>query len=234
MPASWEIMAARRNRVLISTIYPADGKVSMDWASSTARLERPLGSATFFPSGLPYHAARNAAAKATLDSGFAFLFFLDSDLLPPPNVITQLLATGRDLVGALYFKRGAPYEPAAGMAVSTPEDAVNPVKVGPLPRFNYGDIIPVDFLPCGATLISRRVIEAMVETYRHPFAWGADPAFGPALGPDGLPMPAFSEDYLFSFRAKQLGFQPWLHSGLICNHEMTGWVGLRGLVTPER
>lgn len=234
MPASWEIMEARRSRILISTIYPADGKVSMDWASATAKLQHSPDWTVINPSGLPYDSARNLAARVCLDQGYAHLFFLDSDVLAPPDIIYRLLATGRDLVGALYFKRGDNYPPSASTLIYTPEDKASPIKMGPLPKFNYGDIIPVDFLPAGATLISRRCLEDVARNFGHPFEWGMDPGFGPFMGPDGQPLPGFSEDYMFSWRAKQIGYQPFLATGIVCLHEMTGHVGIRGLQAPER
>ena len=234
MPSAWEIMAARRRRVLISTIYPADGRVTMDWASSVARLQHEPDWPVVNPSGLPYDSARNVAARLCLNEGIAYLFFLDSDVLAPPDIIYRLLATGRDLVSALYFKRGDNYPPSAATLVQTPEDKEHPVKVGPLPKFNYGDIIPVDFLPAGALLISRRCLEDVAKAFVHPFEWGLDQGFGPFMGPDGQLLPPWSEDYMFSMRAKSLGFQPWLHTGIVCHHEMAGWVGIRGLQAPER
>lgn len=235
MPGSWEILEAERNRVLISTIHPPDGRVTLDWSSRLTQMERPAGSMVVnVGAGLPFDAARNAQVSICLTNGFGWLLSLDSDVLAPRDLLTKLLAAQRDFIGALYFKRGDNYPPSAAMQDLHPEDPLNPVRVAPLPRFNFGDIIPVDFLPAGATLYSRRLLEEMVKAYGHPFEWGADPAFGPYMGPDNKPMLSFSEDYTFSHRARQIGYQPWLATGIQCFHEMTGWVGIRGLQAPER
>ena len=175
--------------------------------------------------GLPYHAARNRVVKMALDQGFGWVFFLDTDTVPPPRVVAHLLQTGRDLVGALYFRRYPPYDAAASILS---KDAKGNTVQSRLPPYQPGEILPVDFLPTGCTLISRRCIEAMFAHFPRPYDWG----FDIAPVPDGMggALPGFSEDYIFSWRAKTIGFQPYLHTGLVCQHEMIGVVTDQGLV----
>jgi hypothetical protein len=233
MPASWEIMEVRRNRVLLTVIIRTDARVSVDWALRMNKVRLPPGSQVFTPAGAPFHTARNSAAAVCIQQGFGWVFYLDSDILPPIEVVDTFLASGRDLVGGLYFKRQTGQVATAGNLVLNPSDKANPFVISGLPPFQYGEIIPVDFIPMGATLVSRRCLEAVAQAFKHPFDWGYDPAFGPYTGPDGQPLPGFSEDYIFSYRAKQLGFQPWLHTGVQCLHEVEGMVGMRGLLARE-
>jgi len=229
MPAAWELLEIRRNRVLMVSICAPDARVTRDWARMLRRLELPPSSAIQDVDGLPYHAARNLGAKIALDGDFGYLFFLDADTLPLHDMVTKLIATGRDLVGGMYFRRFPPYDPSSGMAVV---DATGKVGVSTnLPPHSPGDILPVDFLSDGATLISRRCLLEMFRNFPRPFDWGYDIAPVPDIG--GGTIPAFSEDFIFSYRAKQVGFQPWLHTGLRCGHELNMVVTTLGPKTPQ-
>jgi hypothetical protein len=232
MPASWEILEARRNRVLITTIYPADGKVSMEWTSAMAHLQVKPDWQVMNPSGFPYHVARNAGVKVALDNKFGWLFFLDSDVVPPVDIIMKLLASGRDLVGAVYRQRYPPYRIAAFTTAPNPNPDDPSPAMGPLPPHAPGDIIPVDFLAAGATLISRRCLEAVVAEWPRPYDWAVDPMGQVPDGKGGF-LPRMSEDYLFSWRAKLLGYQPWLHTGIECFHELMMRVGPHGPEPPQ-
>lgn len=216
MPGSWEILELRRNRVLVVTISPPDFKVSMNWARMLRNLELPPLSFTMDVKGPPYGHARNIGVKVALDEGFGHLFFLDADVIAPPNTVTQLLAAGRDFIGALYYKRSPPYKPAAGVTVWQGQEMAE----GDLPPFNFGDVIPIDFLPAGATLISRRCLEAVLAKYPRPFEWQGD-----------IDTPGYniSEDYNFSLKAADCGFRPWLATGLVCQHELVVAATARGL-----
>ena len=214
MPASWDIVKQRNSRLLIATIAPPDLKVSMAWAAALRDLQIPPGSDFMKVLGLPFDAARNHAAKSAVEGGYGGLLYVDSDTVVPPNLATGLLAAGRDVIGAMYFRRFPPFAPAACMLQVMPDGKLQP---GPLPPYKPGDILPVDFLPTGATYYSRRCLQAMFANFPRPFIWGVDVA--PVMDERGQPLFPFSEDFIFSFRAKTLGFQSWLHCGILCRHE---------------
>ena len=172
--------------------------------------------------GLPYGPARNQGLATAIGGGYNWLAFLDSDTLPPPDWIPRLLAAQRDFISGLYFRKSPPYDPAAANYEIVDGD----LRAKKLPPYQPGEIMPVDFIPTGALMISRRCIEAMLAKYPRPFEWGLDIARVP--GDDGL-LPSVSEDYMYSWRAKGLGFQPWLHTGVMCAHEMPGLATVKGL-----
>lgn len=228
MPGAWEILKVRQHRVLMVTITPPELKVSLQWARMLRALWLPPDSITIDLRGLPFHAARNAALKYALDGGFGSLFFLDSDTVPFPDVVRRLLEAGRDLIGGLYYRRGPPFKPAAGNAG---RDQAGELTILDLQPHHPGDIIPVDFLPSGCTLISRRCMEALRAAYPRPFDWGVDIVRVPD-GNGGL-LPPFSEDFIFSWRCRELGYQPWLHTGVVCAHELSAVATSRGVEVPE-
>ena len=221
MPGAWEIVEARRNRVMVVTIAPPDLKVTTGWASAVLHLALPPMSDFMMVKGFPFGPARNKGLKEALDQGYGWLFFLDADVICPPNVVMDLLANGRDLIGGLYYRRFPPYEPAPSVAVRNEGGQLLGHKP---PSFNHGDVIPVEFLPMGATLISRRCMETVLASHPRPFEWNLDI--------DTQDRGGLSEDFTFSLRALELGFQPWVATGLTCRHETLTLVGPRGLEYP--
>jgi hypothetical protein len=227
MTTAWDIQRARRNRVLLAVIVPPDWKVSMRWSVMNRQLELPPGSDSIQIAGLPYGPARNSAAKAFLDGGYSYLAFLDADTIPRTDWIMRLLDAGRDLIGALYHQRFPPYLPTAFMRGEEPDGGI---RKDPLPEFQYGDIIPVDFLATGATLISRMCMETVIAKYPRPYEWGLDLTLVPT--DDGKTLPATGEDFMFSLRAKEVGFTPYLHTGVQALHEVSAVVDVGGLKVP--
>lgn len=224
MPASWEIVEQRRNRVLLSVITPPDLKITMSWARHFNHLQMPPLSQHFETRGKNYDANRNTCLKAMMDGGFGWIMWVDADVYLPPDAIMRLLSAGRDFIGGLYFRKEPPYLPVSSIAKFDDRGQFIP---GVLPPHQPGDIVPVNFLGCGCTLISRRCVEDMLSHYPRPYQWGMDIA--PVMDHNGKPIPGWSEDFLFCARAEQIGYTPYLHTGVVCQHELLAAVGPRGV-----
>ena len=54
---------------------------------------------------------RNYAITQSLNAHCDFTFFVDDDMVFPPETLTTLISKDKDVVGALYYKRGLPLEP---------------------------------------------------------------------------------------------------------------------------
>ena len=54
---------------------------------------------------------RNYAIVQSLNAECDFTFFSDDDMVFPKNTLTTLVSRDKDVVGALYYKRGLPLEP---------------------------------------------------------------------------------------------------------------------------
>jgi hypothetical protein len=65
---------------------------------SLLNLERPADVSSEIRTYAKYSVAmaRNVAAKDALDSGFDYLFFVDSDMILPPDALARLLKIGAD------------------------------------------------------------------------------------------------------------------------------------------
>ena len=224
MPGAWEIIEERRNRILVAVITPPDLKVTLAWARHFNALALPPGSQTMQARGFNYDANRNLCLKGMLQGGFGWLMWVDTDVHVPRDAVMRLLASGRDLIGGVYFRKEPPYLSVASVAQF---DASGIFVHGKLPEHQPGDVVPVDFLGSGCTLISRRCVEDMFARFPRPYQWALDVA--PVMDHEGKPLPGYSEDFIFSVRAREIGYQPYLHTGVVCQHETLAAVGPRGL-----
>lgn len=126
--------------------------------------------------------ARNNAVELARDFKADFLFFLDSDMLFPPTALFRLLLHGKDIVGATYTKRVAPFE-------------ILGTKLAEQPAVLSGDLLEMQRIPTGCLLIRMAVFDKLPKPY---FRFETD-GHGAIVG----------EDYVFCDRAREAGFRIW-------------------------
>jgi hypothetical protein len=79
----------------------------MAWAIGLRQIQ---GVYLFVPyAGMPYDHARNAACHNFLTSPAQHLLFLDSDVIPPPDVVFRLRAHNVPIVSGVYCRRSPPH-----------------------------------------------------------------------------------------------------------------------------
>lgn len=102
----------------------------------------------------------NEARRLVLDGGYDALLTVECDMLPPPNTIRRLRNCLADIAYGLYILRRSPWEWNAysvmeGMAAwplsRVPERAAQ----------EWGEVVDVDGIGLGCTLIQRKVLEAI-------------------------------------------------------------------------
>jgi hypothetical protein len=180
--------------------------VSTRWAQGYRELQLPPQSGTIFSSGMPFDHARNAACQHALEKGFTWLFFLDDDVVPPPDVLPKLISKGRDIIGGLYYRRAEPIVPV--MLVDTKP------KPSFITQFQVGSLVEVDLIGAGCMLVHRRVLEAMPPPR---FEWLID--YDGVLNKKFIPEEdRCSEDFAFCRRAKKLGFSVCVDTSVQCSH----------------
>jgi hypothetical protein len=129
--------------------------------------------------------ARNNGVELAKKYGADFLLFLDSDMLFPPTALFRLLLHGKDIVGATYTKRVAPFE-------------ILGTKLAEQPLNSSGDLLEMRRIPTGCLLINMQVFDKLSKPY---FRFETD-ANGDIVG----------EDYVFCDRAREAGFRIWCDS----------------------
>ena len=229
MPASWEIRAQRENACILSILVPPDHRVSFDFMRQFRHIQLPNGSDIMPVKGRPWGPARNEAAKMALDNG-RHLCFLDADVRIEPDAFVKLLATGLELVGGLYYQRYPTqlvpnssifgYLPVMFNIAKTQEGAFISI---PVTGWNPGDIVPVTFVPSGLTVYRHSLLVKLFQRYKSLFTWGVDIA--PVLEPEGTPATPFSEDFSCSWKATQIGVQPYIATGICGLHETLCVIG---------
>lgn len=126
--------------------------------------------------------SRNTLVEKALSNGASHVFFLDSDVVVPPNCLNILIGHHKHIVGATYVKRYPPHE-ILGNALP-----------GGVP---LGNLHPMATLPFGCVLIKCEVFE------RLPRPW-----FKYLQG--DTPFNTQSEDTYFCNRAREAGHTIYL------------------------
>lgn len=186
MPGAWELQKDVLAATLCTDICP------IAWAMSLRQLHIP-GDFTVLQ-GMPFDSARNAACQRVLEGGYKYLFFLDSDVLTPPDTILRLIAHGLPIVSGLYYRRQPPLIPVMlkGKQWITEWNPPN-------------SRIEVDMCGAGCLLIRRDVLEKVPPPW---FNWQLDKE-----GTDKL-----SEDFAFCMKAKAHGFTVHVDTSIVCRH----------------
>ncbi len=207
MPGAWEI-----ERPSVLTAILTREFVSTRWARRFREIAMPLGSGITFKAGQPFDTARNAAVDDMLKNNFEWLFFLDDDVIPPPDVISRLVGLRKDIVSGLYYRRHPPVKPVA--MTLTPN--------GPAWVDNWtpaNALLSVDYVGAGCLLIHRRVLEGLKAPW---FDWEIG-----RLAPDAG-RNALSEDFAFCAKAKAAGFEIHLDTSTVCEHVGFGMATANG------
>lgn len=147
---------------------------------------------------LIYEAREAAARKVLTNKEYDAVLFLDSDMMPPADLIPKLVAHNKPIVSALAFKRTEPYYPCIFS------------KIGPKEATVYLDyprgLIPVEACGMACCLIKREVFEQI------PQPWY-------------FPTPDLGEDLAFCLRAKEAGIPIYADTSVIVGHVGTNVVG---------
>jgi len=154
--------------------------------------------------GQPFDMARNTCCMRALESGAEWLFFLDSDVIPPPDAVQKLLARRVPLISGVYCRRSPPH----GVPVA--------IKNGQwVTKFTVGELMEVDVVGAGCLLIHRSILEKLPPQRpgHHWFDWCVD------LPKELAPYGTMSEDFTFVRHVKHvLGIPTLLDTSVLCKH----------------
>lgn len=156
--------------------------------------------------GMPFDHARNAACRHALDLGLDWIFFLDSDVVPPRDAVLRLLAHRQPIVSGVYRRRSPP--------VAVPVMLRGGRWITDLP---HNQLVDVELVGAGCLLIHRSVLEKFLANPGRPgkpwFDWRVDLQ---GLLPQGE---CLSEDFTFNLRARQeFGYRILVDTSIKCRH----------------
>jgi hypothetical protein len=185
---SWESKA--QNRVATYVLHVEH--VPFNWAINLRRLRIP-GPEPRGICALPFDHARNEAVRHFLSTDCEYLFFLDSDVLPPADAVERLLRWNRPFITGMYCRRSPPH--------SVPVMMIDHQWVTDLPKDPRAPLKEVELVGAGCMLIHRTVFEALTKHPHRPgkpwFDWRSD------LHGIVPPGEALSEDYSFCFAVRK-------------------------------
>jgi hypothetical protein len=211
MPGAWEIGFGE---VLVATLTRE--MVSTAWAKSHREMRLPPGNKIIYLSGMPFDHARNAAVQMMLTENFRYLFFVDDDVMIPPDAYAILRSNNLDIVSGLYYRRAEPIMPVALVKDRNGKREW-------LSSLRYGDVIPVYMTGAGCLLVRRKVFEIVPPPW---FEWMSD-------RPDVPQEDRTSEDFTFCRKAKdQFGITTYLDTRVQCVHSGMSRVTADGKLTP--
>jgi len=222
---SWQQLGVRRDSTLIAMCV-APGGVSIDWAYMWGNLQKPALWDVMRLSGLPWAEARTQAAHQCLNGNYAYLCFLDTDVLCPPDTIPRLMAHRLPIVSGMYHQRFPTYTgselaylPCMFTEGVGPDG--QPVKQ-PITNFQPGQLVEATFVPSGCILIHRSVFEQFIQAgMKRIYQW--------TLHADN-PVGGYSEDFFMTKVARDMfGIRSYVDSSIACIHEAPGRITQKGL-----
>ncbi|MCR4368494.1 MAG: hypothetical protein NUV67_01155 [archaeon] len=131
--------------------------------------------------------ARNECVKNALNNNSDYLFFLDADVLAPPNVIEELIKKEKDIISGPVHIKSPPYRPLAyrkGKIQGTYDLD---------PQVEEEKLYEVDGVGGGCLLIKKEALKKI-----------GDPQFHFILNGKNI-----GEDLYFSHKAQEAGYTIW-------------------------
>lgn len=198
MPGSWEY---KREPAVLCAILHTDA-TTIAWAFGLRNLVIPGPWPPMPLAGMPYDHARNMACMRALECGADYIFFLDSDVIPPHDAIIKLLAHNKPLISGLYCRRSPP----VGLPVMIRKGSW-------VTDYIRGSIVEVDMVGAGCLLIRRDVLEKCPPC-RPGHQW-----FDWTVDMKGILPITLSEDFMFCVHVRQtLGIPTLVDTSIRCRH----------------
>lgn len=149
-----------RKRLMISV--PLTGLIRAEWALAKygqsvpcnwSQVETISWLDMFSPMGFLVADARNLSVKQFIEGGFEWLFFIDHDVILPPNTYAKwneyMLKGDVPIWGGLYFTKSVPSEPLTYRELGTSY----------FTKWKLGDKIWLGGMGLGCTVIHRSMLE---------------------------------------------------------------------------
>jgi len=203
---------AKRGGVLISV--PNTGTIKTELVNVLLNIatRNPQSIGVDLPQGMPVDSSRNNAVKRFLATKFEWMLPIDSDVVPPIDVVDRLLRHKKKIVSAVCWssmggEKGGEWEQDI-LPYPTVMEKAEDGKGWRLARAKLESsetLIQVDAVGMACVLIHREVFEKMGGNWFR-LSYGAD---GICTG---------GEDFAWCLKAKELGYEIWVDKSIQCSH----------------
>jgi len=173
--------------------------VHLNFWKSFHQLEKPINHFLIISTGSITSVARNRIVEQARARKCTHIMFLDQDMTFPKDTITKMINANKDIVCGLYFQRDYPHLPTGMISINEKEYSRITKK-----QIESNQLIEVDAAGTGCMLIKEEVFEAMgypwfdYSVYKG-YTW-------------------YTEDVMFSRKAKKLGYKIWYDTSIKCGH----------------
>ena len=177
-------------RTLIA--IPSMDQVPAQFAASLAMLEKPKGETVVgFQIGSLIYEARNQLARQAIKMEADYVFWLDSDMVFEPDILTRLIedykAGKGDIISGLYFRRVSPFTPV----IFDTLDITDTRATWKAPKDVPEGITEVGGIGFGCVLMDVQVLMDVFAKFGNAFT----------------PITGLGEDLSFCWRARQCGYK---------------------------
>lgn len=197
---------------------PSFGMVSTYFLESRSAMSFPLVSSAINRVVLnkPIAEARNEIVEFALQQGANYIFWLDDDVISPPDSFLKLIRHNKDIINGVYWSKSNPPMPLLFRGHLE----------GPYWDWHVGDLIEIDAAGNGLTLVKTDVYRKMSEELGGPWYSTDYLSFAGVEGPSA---PNNTEDLYFYWKAKKLGYKVWADTSVQAYHYDKIGGGLYGM-----
>ena len=198
-------------QLIVAVPYSPITPVTTDWVISLMNLQLPPNTRVQFQRGVPIDVSRNTLVRSAQEHKAAFIFFLDADVLAPPDIVLQLMAWKVPIVSGVYWsKKGYP----AVWEQHPSGRGFTPIKA--LPTTGLTEVAGISM---GCSLVDMRIFSCIPDPW---FEWGLR---DPRKEGEGE---GHSEDLTFCEKASKYGFKLYIDPEMRCLHEAIIPVNIEG------
>lgn len=185
---------------------PSFGMVSTHFLEARSAMAFPLVSSAIncVPLKKPIAQARNEIVEYALSQNANYIFWLDDDVIAPPDSFLRLFNHNKDIINGVYWSKSNPPMPLLFR---------NHLE-GPYYDWHVGDLIEIDAAGNGLTLVKTDVYREIERKLGKPW-YSTDYASFPGQKVSGI---GNTEDLYFYWKAKKAGFKVWADTGLQALH----------------
>jgi predicted SAM-dependent methyltransferase len=153
----------------------------------------------------PIADARNEIVEFALSQNAQYIFWLDDDVVAPPNAFLRLYNQQKDIINGVYWSKSNPPMPLLFRGHLK----------GPYWDWHAGDLIEIDAAGNGLTLVKTDVYRKMQKEIGGPW-YSVD--YHSFVGVDGETPVANTEDLYFYWKAKKAGYKVWADTSIQALH----------------
>lgn len=220
MPHVWDLFGVKNEEDIgVDIITPIAGDVSLEWAQRALNLHTPDGKSTrvHFHRGDTADVAREYLLGKAMQTNSDWIFYLDSDVIPPENVLETLMGHDLPIVSGIYNSK----TPDIPWSMWRYEWAYNEKEIVVPVRYWEERLIEVDTVGFGCILIKKDVIRDMWKKSDLPLFFLSTNRSTRLLDKLTVPSPrmlACSEDFWFCLLAKACGYKIMVDTEVKCSH----------------